>query len=284
MPRADPTEDSLSGIFRTRLERPVKRMMTDATPSQSLESESEAPPATESTAGPERRGRFLSWGVHAFTASGAVFGTFALIAIASGRLDVACLLMLTTLVIDSVDGTLARAARVSVHTPEIDGRRLDDMVDYLNFVIVPVVFMWGGEAVLHPAWLAAPVFASAYGFSREDAKTEDNFFLGFPSYWNILAMYLWLLGVAPLGGTVWVALLSIGVFVPMKYLYPSKVEPLRLRFWLGIGAIIWTVALIACVQWPLQVAPYFLLEISLLYPVWYLWLSVTRGGFVRRSG
>lgn len=217
------------------------------------------------------------------TASGAVFGTFALIAIATNQLAIASLLMLVTLFIDGLDGTLARAARVSEYTPEINGRRLDDIVDYLNFVVVPVIFMWGAGSITHPAWLAAPVLASAYGFSREDAKTEDNFFLGFPSYWNILAIYLWLLGVAPLAGTIWVAVLSVGVFVPIKYLYPSKVQPMTLRFWLGVGAIVWTLALVVCVQWPSIAAPYFLLEISLLYPAWYMWLSWTRGGFVRSA-
>jgi len=228
-------------------------------------------------------GRLLAWCVHFFTASGAVLGTFALIAIASGQLAAASLLMLATLFIDGLDGTLARAARVSEYTPDINGRRLDDIVDYLNFVIVPVVFMWGANAVVHPAWLAAPVLASAYGFSREDAKTEDDFFLGFPSYWNILAIYLWLLGVEPTNGTIWVALLSIGVFVPMKYLYPSKVQPMSLRFWLGVGAIIWTIALAICVQWPTAAAPYFLLELSLFYPAWYMWLSVSRGGIQRKA-
>ncbi len=228
-------------------------------------------------------GRLLSWGVHLFTASGAVLGTFALIAVASNQLGIASLLMLATLFIDGLDGTLARAARVDEYTPEINGRRLDDIVDYLNFVIVPVVFMWSAESVIHPAWLAAPILASAYGFSREDAKTEDDFFLGFPSYWNILAIYLWLLGIAPTVGTGWVAILSVGVFVPIKYLYPSTVQPISLRFWLGVGAIAWTLALAACVMWPNEVSPYFLLELSLLYPAWYLWLSFTRGGFVRNA-
>lgn len=231
-----------------------------------------------------RQAELLSWSVHLLTASGGVLGTFALIAIASGRPAIAALLMLASLVIDGVDGTLARAVGVHEHTPQINGRRLDDIVDYLNFVVVPVFFLWGEGAVLHPAWLAAPVLASAYGFSREDAKTEDDFFLGFPSYWNILALYLWLLDVGPLGGTIWVAVLSIGVFVPMKYLYPSKVEPMALRVALGIGALVWTAALVACIEWPQAMAPYFVLEASLVYPAWYMWLSFTRGGFAKPAG
>ena len=226
-----------------------------------------------------RMSRLRSWSIHLFTASGAVLGFFALVSIATGRLGNAVLLMLAALFVDGIDGTMARAAKVSVHVPEINGRRLDDIVDYLNFVIVPVFFLWGAGAVVDPIWLAAPILASAYGFSREDAKTDDDFFLGFPSYWNVLAMYLWLLSIGPVGGTVWVALLSIAVFVPFKYLYPAKVEPIWLRAWLGIGALAWTFALVACVRWPSATGPLFVVELSLLYPAWYLWLSAKRGGF-----
>ena len=232
--------------------------------------------ARDETRSPLRRA--IAWSVHLLTASGAVLGTFALIAIASNRLVAAFLLMLVTQIIDAVDGTLARAARVSVQTPRIDGRRLDDIVDYLNFVIVPVFFMWGTEALIHPAWLAAPVLASAFGFSRQDAKTEDDFFLGFPSYWNVLAMYLWLLGIGAEAATLWVAVLAAAVFVPMKYLWPSKVQPMRLRVALGVGGLLWTAALAACAIWPGTAEAYSLAETSLLYPAWYMGLSITRGG------
>ena len=227
----------------------------------------------------DRYARLLSWSIHLFTASGAVLGLFALIAIASGRLGTATLVMLASLVIDAVDGTLARAARVAEHVPQIDGRRLDDLVDFMNFVIVPAFFMWGAGSVTHSAWLTLPVLASAYGFSRVDAKTEDDFFLGFPSYWNILAIYLWMLGVGPIGGTLWVAGLSVAVFVPIKYLYPSKVQPIALRVVLGIGATIWTGALVTCVLWPEGTQARLIAKLSLAYPAWYLWLSFTRGGF-----
>jgi phosphatidylcholine synthase len=91
--------------------------------------------------------------------------------------------------------------------PGIDGRRLDDMVDYLNYVIVPVVFLVAA-GYLTPAVAAAPILASAYGFSQQDAKTEDDFFLGFPSYWNIVALYIWLLDVSQLVATAVVLGLS----------------------------------------------------------------------------
>ncbi|MAG34405.1 MAG: hypothetical protein CL908_26310 [Deltaproteobacteria bacterium] len=92
-----------------------------------------------------------------------------------------------------------------------------------------------------------------------------------------------MLGVGPMGGTLWLAGLSIAIFVPLKFLYPSKVQPTKLRFGLAVGALAWTAALVACVQWPGRTDPIFLAEISLLYPAWYMWLSLKRGGFVARK-
>lgn len=226
-------------------------------------------------------GRVLSWGVHLLTASGAVLGVFALVCIADGRLGQAALMMLGALVIDAVDGTLARAARVSEFVPQIDGRRLDDIVDFLNFVIVPMLFLWSAGNVSHPGWLAAPVTASAVGFARVDAKTKDDFFLGFPSYWNILALYFWVLEIDPVVGTSVLVALSLAVFAPLKFLYPSKVDPMGLRVALGLGGVLWTAALVFCVVDPEAASATHLHELSLAYPAWYLYLSFKRGDWSR---
>jgi phosphatidylcholine synthase len=228
-----------------------------------------------------QRARWIAYSVHALTASGAALGFFALVAVADGDFATAVFLMLAALVVDAVDGTFARAACVTVHAPEIDGRRLDDIVDYLNYVIVPVFFLRAGEFVTHPAWLAAPVLASAFGFARVDAKTEDDFFLGFPSYWNVLAIYLWLFDLGPLASTIWIVGLSGAVFVPLKYLYPSKLEPRSLRGAMGVGGLVWCGALAACTVEPDWTRTVWLKELSLVYPLWYFVLSLTRGGLHR---
>jgi phosphatidylcholine synthase len=232
----------------------------------------------------------LAWAVHAFTASGAVVGVAALLEVAAGHLRGAALLLLVGLFIDSVDGTLARAARVAEVVPEIDGRRLDDIVDYLNYVIVPAVFLVAAGSVSHPAVAGAVALASAYGFSQQDAKTPDDFFLGFPSYWNVVAIYLWGLGIAPATGTAIVLGLVVAVFVPLKYLYPSR-APVLWRT-TAFGALVWVVLVAVAVaargdagQPPAVTNPLLrlpLLEISLLYPAYYLALSFTVGG-LRRS-
>jgi len=225
------------------------------------------------------RSASLAWGVHIFTASGAVVGAVALLAILQGSLDRAALLMLVALVIDSVDGTLARAFRVSEVLPAVDGRRLDDMVDYLNYVIVPAVFMVAAGSLPAWYWAAIPILASAYGFSHAEAKTDDDFFLGFPSYWNVVAVYLWLLAVSPAVATGVVLLFSVLIFVPLKYLYPSKMP--RGRNLLSVAALLWLVAMALGILAPGLAGGLRLVELSLAFPALYLALSFWLGGVHR---
>ncbi len=222
---------------------------------------------------------FLAWGVHLFTASGAVLAAVALFATMGGSYGAAALLMLAALFIDSVDGTLARRADVATVVPNIDGRRLDDIVDYLNYVIVPTVFLLAIGALPHWALSALPVLASAYGFSQQDAKTEDDFFLGWPSYWNVVAIYVWLLDVGALAATCWVILFSLAVFVPLKYVYPSKLRVWRVPT--VILALAWGALLVAAIVFPERSRALHLVEISLLFPAYYMALSAWLGGWIR---
>lgn len=208
-----------------------------------------------------------------------MIGAIALLAIGAGNWQQAAILMLVALAIDSADGTLARAAKVREVLPSFDGRRLDDMVDYLNYVIVPVVFL-AAAGYLHPVVAAAPILASAYGFSQEEAKTEDDFFLGFPSYWNIVALYVWLLDVSQLTATLVVVALAIGVFVPFKYLYPSKMP--RGRTAMAVGGLAWVLGASVAVVARDATAPWHLAEITLVYPAIYLALSFWYGGLHRK--
>ncbi len=194
-------------------------------------------------------GLLAAWLVHLYTASSAVFGLWAIVAAFQSDFRLAIYLMLLTLWIDSSDGTLARLADVRGRIPWFDGRRLDDIVDYFTYVLVPAIFLIQADLVPHPAWVAAPVLASAYGFSRTDAKTEDDFFLGFPSYWNVLAIYLHLLGIEAYAG-LWIVLgLAAAVFVPLRYIYPSRtrsLRPITLAVLLTWGlSIVWVAAPVA---------------------------------------
>jgi phosphatidylcholine synthase len=223
----------------------------------------------------------LAWGVHVLTASGGVIGMAALLAAGAGNLRVAALLLLGALAIDSVDGTLARAARVTEVVPRIDGRRLDDIVDYLNYVIVPAVFLVAAGSLLHWGFAAAPVLASAFGFAQTEAKTDDHFFLGWPSYWNVVALYLWGLDVPPAVGTVVVLALAAAVFVPLKYVYPSRMHALRRTT--AVGGVVWALLLTAAFVDPDAGGRGPLLLASLAFPLYYFGVSLWLGGLHRRT-
>ena len=228
----------------------------------------------------DARRRTAAWAVHVLTASGAAVGLAALLETARGHPRAALLWMLVALVIDSVDGTLARRAEVERVVPRIDGRRLDDIVDYLNYVIVQIFFLaWQGQ--IEPlALAAAPVLASAYGFSQTEAKTEDGYFLGFPSYWNVVALYAFLLEVSAPVTSLWLAGLSIGVFVPLKYLYPSQMTEWGRA--MNGGAGVWILAVTALLLWPELPGHLTWAWLTLSYPVAYVGLSFWLGGLPRR--
>src|SRR5437667_10379910 len=136
----------------------------------------------------------LAWLVHLYTALGAVVAFVTILSIEQLRFQEAFWLMSLAVVIDATDGTLARATRVKELIPWFDGNRLEDIIDYANYVIVPCLFLL--RANLLPSqdasWLAAlPLVASAYGFCQKEAKTADHFFRGFPSYWNVVVFYFY---------------------------------------------------------------------------------------------
>jgi phosphatidylcholine synthase len=271
VPRSAAREDSGSGILRPGSERLRPRTGRGATTLTS--------PAARDRHPPQRLA--FAWGVHVLTASGGVLGLAALLAAGAGNLRTAVWLLIVAFGIDAVDGTLARAARVSEVVPGIDGRRLDDIVDYLNYVVVPAVFLVAAGSLVHWGFAAAPVLASAFGFAQTEAKTEDHFFLGWPSYWNVVALYLWGLDVPPPVGTAVVLILAVAVFVPLKYLYPSRMGALRRTT--AVAGGLWGAAVIASVLPPGAPWQRPLLAASLLFPLYYFAVSLWLGGLHRRA-
>ena len=220
-----------------------------------------------------------AWLVHTYTASAAAFGLWAIVACFSGQTRLAMGLMLLTLIIDSTDGTLARALDVRRKIPWFDGRRLDDICDYFTYVIVPACFLICTGLLPHPVWAAIPVLASAYGFSRVDAKTDDHFFIGFPSSWNVLAIYLFLFKIDPLWVATTVALFGVLVFVPTRYIYPSRTRALRPVTIAVLGA--WTLGFTWLAVQPRPAAGW--VALSLVGPVYYFALSLVLHVSTRRA-
>lgn len=194
--------------------------------------------------------RIAAWLVHLFTASGVVIALLALEAIARGEWRLALLWLLAALAVDGVDGTLARWARVREHAPRIDGEAFDLIVDYLNYVFVPAVFIWHAGLVPEPLALplaSAILLSSVYVFVRRDMKTPDNYFRGFPALWNVVALYLFVAQPGAAAGAVVVALLAILSFAPIRFVHPFRVRDFQP--WLQILAVLWGVATLALL-WP----------------------------------
>src|SRR5688572_24559744 len=216
---------------------------------------------------------WTAWAVHAYTASGALMGLAGIFAAASGDVRGAFIWMFAATMVDGTDGVLARLARVKERTPMFDGARLDDIVDYLTFVFLPAFLVV--SAGLVPAELrwavpAAMLLSSAYGFASLDAKTSDYFFTGFPSYWNVVALYLVALGMPLWANAAVIFAFAILVFVRIGYIYPTRTPALQ-KTTLALMAI-WAVMLLLMIWW-LPVPPRWLLIGSCVFPVYYVVLS-----------
>ena len=224
--------------------------------------------------------RLRASAVHLYTASGAVLTLLILVAAYNGNAVLALWLMLATLVIDSTDGLLARRFRVKELIPSFDGGLLDNIVDYMTYVLAPILLLWTTGYLPNGAFgvvlATLPILASSYQFCRVDAKTgddaeTDHFFLGFPSYWNVAAFYaiVFDLGTGIVGAILLIC--SILVFVPIRYVYPSRTTAFR-KITLALTSL-WLVSyIVILVQMP-NPSPV-LLAFSLLYLVYYFGLSL----------
>jgi phosphatidylcholine synthase len=214
------------------------------------------------------------WLVHLYTASGAVCALMAMSRVFNDDYTGAFAWLAVALVIDASDGVLARGAQVAIKTPHFNGAKLDDIVDYLTYVFVPAFFVW--HAGLVPIRWSIPIAAaillsSAYGFNRDDAKTDDHFFTGFPSYWNLVVFYLWVAGLPPVVNASVLAALAVSVFVPIRYLYPSR-TPVARRSTVALG-VVWGLLMLVML-WQAPDVPPVVFWLSLLFPAYYVALSL----------
>lgn len=215
----------------------------------------------------------LAWLVHLYTACGAVIVFACILRIEQNDFQNLFWLMSLAVVIDASDGTLARTVRVKEQIPWFDGDRLEDTIDYANYVIVPCLFLF--RAHLLPEqdafWIAAlPLIASAYGFCQREAKTADHFFLGFPSYWNLVAFYLYVLQTPRWMNGFSIIVLSLLVFVPIKYIYPSRSPHFQILT--NSLGVLWAIAIFLIIYW-LPEPPRVLIFASLAFPAYYTLLS-----------
>ena len=186
------------------------------------------------------------WLVHSFTALGAVCGMFGLIAVADQQPRQAILWLAIALILDGVDGPVARAWCVKENVPRIDGYTLDLIVDFVTCIVIPVVFMHQ-FGMLPEGWSliigAFVLFMSALWMSRTDQMTPDHYFNGFPCEWNMIVPTLFLLDAAPWVTGVVCVLLSLTQLTNWKFLHPMQVK--RLRPLNVTVTVVWLVTVVA---------------------------------------
>lgn len=207
--------------------------------------------------------------VHLLTASGIVLAFWSLILIIQGDAGNAIRVLALTAIIDFVDGTLARKADVKTNVPYIDGGLIDNLVDYVTWVLAPIFWAWSFLGI--PFWVCSIVLlVSLFGFSHTDAKTSDHYFRGFPSYWNFLVFYFFLFGISETTSSVILLICSSLVFAPIKFVYPSRTQKLqKTTLLLSIPYFFMIIGML----WQLEDSPLWLSVSSLYYPLYYLILS-----------
>lgn len=225
----------------------------------------------------------LAWAVHAFTASAAFIGVLTLVNIYHQNYLHALWLMGVTVFIDAVDGSFARLVRVDKVLPKIDGALLDNIVDYLNYVITPCFFLLVKPDMLPDSYatviVIAITIASSYQFCQTDAKTPDHFFKGFPCYWNIVVFYMFIFESSMTINATILMTLCVLVFVPLKYVYPSRLDYLtqskRLKIMMHAFSLLYGVsAALLLLHYPQK--DHLWLGVSLCYVAFYLFVSMYR--------
>lgn len=219
----------------------------------------------------------LAMGVHLFTATGAIWGLLALVAIFRHDWRLAIFWMILAMFVDGFDGMLARWADVKTYARNIDGALLDNILDYFNYVVVPALFLV--EADFLPdgfrwAGAIAILLTSAYQFTQVDAKTdetEEYFFKGFPSYWNVMVLYMLVMGLNPWLNLAFLALFNVLIFVPVKYVYPSRNTRLR-RLTLILSYLYAVIGVWSVLQYPN--VPQWAVWASFIYVAYYVALSL----------
>lgn len=219
--------------------------------------------------------------VHILTAIGAVLALLALHAAHVADWQAVFVWLGLALIVDAVDGPLARLFDVKNVLPRFSGERLDLIVDYLTYVAIPAFVVT--ESALLPDWSRMPaaiaiLLSGLFHFSDIDSKTDDGYFIGFPAIWNIVLLYLFALGLPPYVALLSVAVLVVLTFVPILYVHPFRVVGLRL---LTVAvALVWTIAAAVAIAHPF---PSFLwVKIALLTTAAYF-IAIGLGRTLRKA-
>jgi phosphatidylcholine synthase len=220
--------------------------------------------------------RVRAFTVHVFTATGAALALLALILGTGGHWAAMFFCLGLALVIDGLDGPLARAFDVQKVLPRWSGDTLDLVVDFTTYVFVPAYAI--AASGLLPQVLAIPagiivVISGALYFADREMKTDDNYFRGFPAVWNVAAFYLYVLEPPEWAAAAGIFVLAALSFAPIKF-----VHPLRVQHWRSITIALlalWVVLAFVAVVQDLSPGPYVTVPLSLI-AVYFLAVGLLR--------
>ena len=211
--------------------------------------------------------KIAAWAVHGFTGSGAVLGFLAIISILNSDAVGAFLWLGLALLIDGIDGTLARKVDVNKQTPNIDGTILDSVIDYLNYVIIPSLMIYWFQMVPPGLEIILPAgifLVSLYTFANLQMKTDDYYFRGFPAVWNIVVLYFFILGTHLYINVVVIVICLILTFLPVKFVHPLRVKELR-NITIFV-TIIWSATTLKLVTTP--TSKIFMIDSTIIFVMW----------------
>lgn len=213
--------------------------------------------------------RLTAWAVHAFTLSGLAFALLAILALFEGQITLMWLWLGIAMLVDAVDGTLARKARVKDVVPWFDGGIVDIAVDYLTWTFIPALFMYLylplGPGALAMVLTVLVLVSSMFCYANENWKSTDYYFVGFPAAWNVVAVVMYVLGTGALFNVLATLFLVVLTLTPTYYTHPFRV---RKNMALNIASIL---------LWVLATAG--LVALAPERPIWLLAIFWVSGGW-----
>mgnify|MGYP000000219446 FL=1 len=227
-----------------------------------------------STTAPGLGRTVAAWAVHALTISGLVWAALALQALLNDDIALMWLWFVIALIVDGVDGTLARKVGVREVIPWFDGAVVDNLVDYLTWTFLPALFMSMalpfGPAPVPLLMMILIIVSSVFCYANDGEKSNDNYFVGFPAAWNCVAIIMYVLQTPAWVNIIATIVLAALTLVPIHYTHPARVK--RFRAINIVSVVLWLFACGALV---------------VLYPVQPLWLLIVfwvGGGWFMISG
>lgn len=237
--------------------------------------------------------KIYAWLVHLFTSLGAVCGILAIIfSIEAAKASIlgqsntfhynmklSMYSIIAAVFIDSIDGSLARLVDIKKLAP-IDGALLDNIIDFTTYSIVPCIWIYV-SSIVSDQWLIPVIvmitISSSYQFCQLNAKTDDNFFVGFPSYWNVIVMFMLCFQSSQAINEIVIIVLTVFSFIPIKYIYLSRTECISESKNVKLFTFIFTMiasicTFLAVIMYPIK-TPEPIIYVIMLFTVFYILFS-----------